>query len=141
MERCLNIFTLALLGVVFTLFLAVFPPTGIVCEFGPRPNVPWSSASVELSSTETDLEIRVTSDRRIFVGPNIVPAKALQSELATLGRRTSTNRNVLISADRTVPYSAVQDVLAAAHGSGFENLALVTFRGTRLDVMQKGGGI
>lgn len=140
MERYLNLFSLSFLGVVFTLFL-VFPPAGTVCDFAPRPNVPWSSASVELSSAETDLEIRITSDRRIFMGPNIVPAKALRGELMTLARCKSTDRNVLISADRSVPYSAVQDVLSAAHASGFQNLALVTFRGTRLDVMQKGGVI
>jgi len=141
MERYLNLFSLALLGVVFTMFLAVFPPAPIVCDFGPRPNIPWSPASVVLSPAETDLEISVTSDRRIFIGPNIVPPHALRSELMTLARRTSTDRNVLVSADRSVPYSVVQDVLAAANASGFQRLALVTFRGSRLEALQKGGVI
>jgi biopolymer transport protein ExbD len=141
MERHLNLFSLALLGVVFTLFLAVFPPTGIVCDFVPRPKIPWSSASVVLPSTETDLEIRITSDKRIFLGPNIVRANEVRSELIALAQRTSPSRNVIISADGSVPYSLVQDVLAGANAAGFQRLALVTFRGTQLDALQKSGVI
>ena len=43
-EKHLNVFTLAFTGVVFTLFLTVFSTGAIVCDFRPRPTVPFEAS-------------------------------------------------------------------------------------------------
>jgi len=132
-ERYLNLYSLALLGVVLTLFVCLFASTPIVCGLGPNVRLPWAANASELAGSEDDLQIFVKKDRAIFIGPIAVPAKQLGSELAYIVSKTGTQRNVVISADSSVPFSLVQNVLAASRDAGFNQLSLVTFRGPRIE--------
>jgi biopolymer transport protein ExbD len=141
MERYLNLFSLAFLGVVFTLFLTVFSVTPIVCDLGARVNVPWASTSTRLPEADTDLTITVRADGHVFVGPNVVPQRFLDAELASIARRSGTDRHVLIRAHGALKFGAVQDVLAASSRAGFRRMSLVTFRGTALEAFERGGAV
>jgi len=139
MERYLHLFSLAFLGVAFTLFLTVFSATPIVCGLGPSIQVPWASTSTRLAESETDLTISVGADGAVFIGPNVVPRRLLADELVNIAERTSNSRQVFVRADGRLPYGAVEEVLAASTHAGFRHISLVTFRGTALEAFQKGG--
>ena len=141
MERYLNLFSLAFLGVVFTLFLTVFSVTPIVCGLGPNVDVPWASSSTHLPEAETDLIISVRADGHVFVGPNLVPPRLLPAELASIAERFGTDRHILVHADGALKFGVVKDVLAASSRAGFRRMSLVTFRGTALEAFERGGGV
>ena len=141
MERYLNLFSLAFLGVVFTLFLTVFSVTPIICNFGSNVVVPWASTSTLLPETTTDLAITVRADGDVFVGPNLIPRRLLEVELASIAQRSGTDRHVLIRADRALKFGVVNDILAASSRAGFRRMSLVTFRGTALEAFERGGAV
>jgi biopolymer transport protein ExbD len=139
-ERSLNIYGVALFGVVVTLFLALFPPQPIICNFRPSVHLPWATTATPIEGLDTDLEITVRSDRRIYVGVNLVPAAQLESELRRLASY-GPGRQILVSADGDVSYAAVEHVLVAARAADFERLSLMTFRGTRLEAWERGADV
>ncbi len=139
MERYLNLFSLAFLGVLFTLFLTVFSVTPIICGLGPNVDLPWARTSVHLAEAETDLTISVRADGHVFVGPNFVPLPLLDAELASIADRSGTDRHVLVRADGALKFGVVKDILAASSRAGFRRMSLVTFRGTALEAFQRGG--
>lgn len=139
-ERNLNAFGMAMLGVVMALTLAMFPPAPTACDYRPGVRLPWATTATPVPGTETDLEIMVLADRRIYVGQNLVPAARLKSELGRLASY-GPDRQVLVRADGAVSYAAVEDVLAAARDAGFERLSLLTFRGPRLEAWRRGGHV
>lgn len=139
MDRYLQLFSLAFLGVAFTLFLTVFSTTPIVCGVGPNIEVPWANTASQLVESETDLTISIRADGSVFVGPNLVPRRLLRAELVAIAQHSSVSRHVLVRADGKLPYGSVEDVLAASTRAGFRRISLVTFRGIALEAFQKGG--
>lgn len=139
-ERSLQIYGVALFGVVVTLFLACVPPQPIVCGYVPRVSLPWATTATRVHGADTDLQITVRKNGEIFVGQQRVPAAHLAAELRTLADR-GTDRQLLVSADGTVSYGAVEQVLAAARDAGFQRLALMTFRGTAVEAWERGGTV
>ncbi|HEY0156815.1 MAG TPA: biopolymer transporter ExbD [Thermoanaerobaculia bacterium] len=139
-ERSLQIYGIALFGVVLTLFMALIPPQPIACGFVPRVSLPWATTATRVHGAETDLEITIRKTGEIFVGQNRVPAAQLAAELRTLADR-GTDRQLLVSADGTVSYGDVEQVLAAARDAGFRRLALMTFRGTAVEAWERGGTV
>jgi len=69
-----------------------------------------------------------------------VPERLLHRHLAEIADCRG-DRRVLIHADGTVPFSLVQEILAASRDAGFAELSLVTFRGTRFEAWKKGGAV
>lgn len=139
-ERNLNVFSVALLGVVFTLFLTIFAATPIVCGLGPDVHLPWATTGTVVAGSESDLDIHVKRDRQIYVGNAPVPQGRLRAELEKISAYSS-ERHVLISADGAVPYATVEAVLVATRDAGFHRTSLVTFRGTRLEAWHRGGAV
>lgn len=140
-DRYLNLFSLAFLGVVLVVFAFMFAGTPLVCGLGPSADLPWATSATLLIESEGDLQIHVTRDRFIYVGSMLVPPRILRRELAGIAARTGVDRHVLIRADGSVPFSVVQGVLAASRDAGFRELSLVTFRGTRIEAWQRGGTV
>jgi biopolymer transport protein ExbD len=140
-NRYQNLFSLTFLGVVLAVFVIMFASTPIVCGWGPRVNVPWATTSAVVAGSEGDLSIYVTKDHHIFVGTMLVPREALRSELHQIAERTNRERHILISADSSVSFAAVRDVLAASRDAGFDKMSLITFRGTRWDAWHRGGAV
>ena len=141
-DRNLNLFSVAFLGVVLTVFVLTFAGTPMGCGlgWGMQPEVPWAGSATLLTDSGRDLEIRLTRNGQILVGPNIVPERVLRDRLAEIAAR-GVDRHVLIHADGSVPFSSVQTVLAASRDAGFRELSLVTFRGTLLEAWQRGGDV
>jgi biopolymer transport protein ExbD len=138
----LQLFSLAFLGVAFTLFITVFSVTPIVCGLGPNIDLPWANTSERLTEVESNLTITVGAKGEVvFVGANLVPRRVLPAELAAVARHSSVARHVLVRADGKLPYGIVQDVLVAASRAGFTRISLVTFRGPALEALQKGGAV
>jgi hypothetical protein len=141
LDRYLNLFSISFLGVVLAVFVTTWAGIPMGCEFGGmRPAVPWAGSAALLIDSGFDLEIRLTKDGRIVVGPMIVPERVLRQQLAEIAAR-GVDRQVLIHADGSVPFSLVQTVLAASRDAGFTELSLVTFRGTRFEAWQRGGDV
>ena len=141
-DRYLNLFSMAFLVVALTLLTIICAAIPMGCDlgWGMRPAVPWAGSAALLTDSGRDLEIRLTKDRRILVGPMIVPERALRQQLAEI-TAGSVDRHVLIHADGSVPFSLVQTVLAASRDAGFVEVSLITFRGTRFEAWQKGGDV
>jgi biopolymer transport protein ExbD len=140
-DRNLNLFSIGFLGVALTVFVFMFAGIPMSCEMGyARLDVPWASSATVLTESTRDLEIRLTADHRILIGPNIVPGRILREQLAGIAAR-GVDRQVHIHADRKVPFSWVQEILVASRDAGFTEVSLVTFRGTRIDALQKGGAV
>ena len=135
-ERHLNGFVLVLTVVVLTITLALVAPMPIVCHAGPRVQVPWANSSTFVDGTETDLEIFVTADRRVFIGPTVIPPDQVASELYLI-HLVHPRRRLLISADGAVPYGRVADMILAARYAGYDRLTFITFRGTPLEAAQR----
>jgi biopolymer transport protein ExbD len=136
-DRSLNTFSVALLGVTATLFLCIFSATPIVCGLGPNISLPWATTATLITESNIDLMIYIKADRALFIGSNFIPRATLQSELQKIATRTP-RRHVFINADRTVSYALVEDVIRSLRGAGFTRVSLVTFRGTRLEAWQRG---
>ena len=66
------------------------------------------------------LQITVKSDKTVYIGSNVIHREALATEL----RRHSTARPVLVSADKSLAYGEVVDVLDACRDAGFESVGL-----------------
>lgn len=127
-DRNLNLFSIAFLGIVLTLLLVTIAGTPMGRETGRvRPDVPWTRSPTVLAESSHDIEIRLTADHRILVGPNIVPEGNLRQQLAAIAAR-GLDRQVLIHADRSLPFSRVQEVLAASRDAGFAEVSLVAKR-------------
>ena len=141
-DRYLNLFSMSFLGVVLAVLVISVAGTPMGCDlgWGVRPEVPWAGSAALLTGSGRDLEIRLTKDGWILVGPMIVPERALRHQLAEIAAR-GVDRHVLIHADGSVPFSSVQTVLAASRDAGFTELSLVTFRGTRFEAWQRGGDV
>jgi biopolymer transport protein ExbD len=141
-DRYLNLFSMSFLGVVLAVFVITLAGTPMGCELGwrMRPEVPWAGSAALLVDSGRDLEIRLTKDGQILVGPMIVPERVLRQQLAEIAKR-GVDRDVLIHADGSVPFSLVQTVLAASRDAGFKEVSLVTFRGTLFEAWRKGGDV
>jgi biopolymer transport protein ExbD len=141
-ERQLGSFSLAFLGVAVVLFIFMFSVTPIVCGFGPSSFVltPFARTASIIRESERDLAIFVRPDRQIFVSSVMIPLPSLASELSRLAA-IAPDRHVLITADGTVPFGVVQQVLRASREAGFRNLTLVTFRGNRLQAFRLGAAV
>jgi biopolymer transport protein ExbD len=141
-DRYLNLFSVAFLGVVLSVFVMMFAGTPMVCGLGgPPAGLPWARSVTVLADSDHDLYIDVTKEQRILVGRNAVPRRVLRHELVRLAALTSTNRHVLVRADGSVPFGLVQDVLTASRDAGYTEVSLVTFRGTRMEAWEKGGAV
>jgi biopolymer transport protein ExbD len=139
-ERNLGVFSLAMLGVVLTVFAFAFAGTPIVCGSGPNVSVPWARTGSVVRETESDLYIYVLKDQRIYVGPTLVPKAHLQDELRRLASCCG-ERTVLLHADAALAYGDIKDVLHASRDAGFSRISLVTFRGTLLEAWHRGGAV
>jgi biopolymer transport protein ExbD len=136
-EKQLNVFALAFIGVVFALFLTVFSTAATVCDFRLRPHVPFVRTAVLLHGSERDLEITILRNREVFVGRMLVPTPQLQTQLVGILEQTG-ERSVVVSADGSVPFDVVRQVLQATRDAGFTEVSLVTFRGTILGAYERG---
>jgi biopolymer transport protein ExbD len=139
-ERNLGVFSLAMLGVVLTVFVFAFAGTPIVCGFAPNARVPWAKTASVVREAQSDLHIYVMKDQRIYVGPTLVPKADLQDELRRLASCCG-GRTVFLHADAALAYGNIKDVLHASRDAGFSRISLVTFRGTLLEAWHRGGAV
>jgi len=132
-ERQLGIFSIAFAGVAIILFLFIFAVTPTICDLGPMSfiRMPFAQSASVIHESETDLTIYIRPDQSLFVGKLKVPFSDLSAELARIAR-IYPDRHVLIAADGSVPFAAVQQVLRASRDSGFTRITFVTFRGNQL---------
>lgn len=111
----------------------MFVATPIVCGAGPYVDRPFARTAHRLAGSEADLDVSIKSDRSVYVGTNVVLLRDLRMTLAD-----ESDRPLFLSADRTVPFALVQEVLRATRDAGFTKVALVTFEGTVLEAYNLG---
>lgn len=137
-ERSLGAFSLAMFGVAVTLFLCMF--AGMPASYGYRISVqvPWSNTAKLLPSSEGDLEISIKRDASLYVGPNVVRHSMLSATLADLVASRG-KRRVVVTADGSVRYGVVEDVMRASCTAGVGEVSLVTYFGIAGEAWAKGG--
>ncbi|MGN6185382.1 MAG: ExbD/TolR family protein [Thermoanaerobaculia bacterium] len=122
--QSLGNFGVVMFGVVLTVFVIFFAATPIVCGVAPRVELPFANTAEQIIGAETDLDVTIKRDA-ILVGRRYVTSFELEAELRKLAE-FQRDRRILIRADRSVSYAAVERTLRAARAAGFEQFSLIT---------------
>ena len=128
----LNAFSMALLGVAFTLLALQFPPAVFICG-GPRPMLPFAHDPEMVFPEKSDLRILLTAEKRddhfqpdrIWIGTDDLTREGFRVRMAEL--RPAKNRRVTLAADSRLPFGDVLDVVRAARAAGYEHVFLATY--------------
>ena len=128
----LNAFSMALLGVAFTLLALQFPPAVFICTRF-RPQLPEAHDPQILFPTKSDLRISLTAGKRgdhfqpdrIWIGTDELTREWFRVRMAEL--RPAKNRRVTLAADPRLPFGDVLDVVRAARAAGYEHVFLATY--------------
>jgi biopolymer transport protein TolR len=111
---------------IMLVLLIIFMVTAPMMEQGLDVNLPEVQNAPGLNNSSEPLVVTVARDGRISVGRSRVdsPAKLTPVLQQILGGQK--DRQVLLEADRDVPYGRVVQVMAAIRGAGVEKLGMVS---------------
>jgi len=109
---------------VMLVLLIIFMVTAPMMTRGIAVRLP-ETTSKSLPQKKEHVEVLVTRDGKIFLDSIDVDEKALAAGLKRAKRQGQTSQ-VLLRADKDVPYGKVAKVMAAIRQAGIQNLGLVT---------------
>jgi biopolymer transport protein ExbD len=107
--------------VLLIIFMVVTP----MLQKGVPVNLPVTEDPEKTPDTEKQLQISVRSDGSVYLGPNVVRADQVESQLKEIFQRTP-DREIAVKGDRLVKYGAVLDVLKACREVGFNDVGLIS---------------
>ncbi|MEN8833025.1 MAG: protein TolR [Pacificibacter sp.] len=118
---------------VMLVLLIIFMVAAPMMTVGVPVELPETAATALPQESEEPLSITLTADGRVLLMNN----EENQEELVTKLRAIADERNddkVFLSADGSIPYEQVVQVMGALNAGGFRNIGLVTEQGgPRLD--------
>ncbi len=109
---------------VMLVLLIIFMVTAPMMTRGIDVKLPETTAKV-LPQKKAHAQIIVSSKGEIYLDSMPVDENTLKVMLATMKRKGNTSQ-VILRADKSVPYGMVARVMAAVKEAGIENLGLVT---------------
>ncbi|HYK01536.1 MAG TPA: ExbD/TolR family protein [Thermoanaerobaculia bacterium] len=107
--------------VLLIIFMVVTP----MLQKGVPVNLPVTEDPEKTPDTEKQLQISVRADGSIYLGPNVIRADQLESQLKEIFERTP-DREIAVKGDRQVKYGPVLDVLKACREVGFNDVGLIS---------------
>ncbi|MBI4495913.1 MAG: protein TolR [Deltaproteobacteria bacterium] len=109
---------------VILVLLIIFMVTAPMMQQGVDVNLPQTTAQ-PIESPEERVIISINAKREVFINREKVDPSLLRRwlERMTAGKL---NREVLLRADRTVPYGFVVQTMAEVKSAGIEKLGMVT---------------
>ena len=109
---------------VMLVLLVIFMVTAPIIQQGVTVDLPKTRAAA-LNSQEDPLVVGVTKDGTVYLNDNPIALGDLRNKLVAIAQSTS-DRAVLLRADRSVPYGEVVGVIGAIKEAGINKLGMVT---------------
>ena len=109
---------------VMLVLLIIFMVTAPLIQSGVKVDLPKASAQ-QMEHAEEKLVLKITHDRRIYLGDAEIKGAELEQKLAS-NARVQHDKEIYLQADRSLPYGLVVQVMATARRAGIENLGMIT---------------
>ncbi len=109
---------------VVLVLLVIFMVTAPLLTTGVEVELP-KTDSASLESNTQPVTITVRADGRVFIQSLEVAGAEFAEKLKAVAE-AGESQKIFVRADGRAAYSQVAEVMAAANGAGFRNLALVT---------------
>jgi biopolymer transport protein TolR len=109
---------------VMLVLLIIFMVTAPLIQNGVKVDLPRASAQ-PMEHSEEKLVLKITKDRRIFLGDVEIDAAQLEEKLSA-NARVQKDKELYLHADRTLPYGQIVEVMATARRAGVEALGMIT---------------
>ncbi|MFC1889772.1 ExbD/TolR family protein [Thermodesulfobacteriota bacterium] len=108
---------------VCLVLLLIFMITATMIVAGTGIDIKLPKAATAKTQEQLEVVVCITEEKKIYVGAKEVDVKSLYGEIEEKLRETE-NMVVIISADRTIPYDKLIEVLDTVRLAGVENIAL-----------------
>jgi len=109
---------------VMLVLLIIFMVTAPLIQSGVKVDLPRAQAQ-QMEHAEEKLVLKVTRDRKIFLGDVQIPPDQLETKLAS-NARVQKDKELYLHADRSLPYGQVVEIMAVARRAGVESLGMIT---------------
>ena len=109
---------------VMLVLLIIFMVTAPMMTQGVEVNLPQTTAK-NIKSQEEPLVISINSKKEIFLENNPVKLEDLENKMKSIFKYRR-EKDVLLRADRDVPYGFVINVMAGVKRAGIDKLGMVT---------------
>ncbi len=111
---------------IMLVLLIIFMVTAPMMEQGLDVNLPEVQNAPGLNNSSEPLVVTVARDGKISVGRSRIDAPAKLTPVLKQILNGKQDRQVLLEADREVPYGRVVQVMAAIRAAGVEKLGMVS---------------
>ena len=109
---------------VMLVLLIIFMVTAPLIQSGVKVDLPRAQAQ-QMEHAEEKLVLKITHDRRIYLGEAEIKGAELEHKLAT-NARVQRDKEIYLQADRSLPYGLVVQIMATARRAGVESLGMIT---------------
>ena len=109
---------------VMLVLLIIFMVTAPMMTQGVKVNLP-KTTSKNIKTTEEPLVLTITRNKEIFLENHKLPMKGLDVKIAKIFENRR-DKEVLLRADKDVPYGFVIQVMAKVKKAGIDKLGMVT---------------
>jgi biopolymer transport protein TolR len=109
---------------VMLVLLVIFMVTAPIIQQGVAVDLPKTRAA-PLNAQEEPLVVGVAQNGTIYLNDNAIPLDELRTKLVAIAQ-AKPDHQVLLRADRNVPYGDVVRVIAAVKEAGVSRLGMVT---------------
>ena len=109
---------------VMLVLLVIFMVTAPIIQQGVAVDLPKTRAA-PLNAQEEPLVVGIAKGGSIYLNDNAIPLAELRAKLVAIAQAKPDNQ-VLLRADRNVPYGDVVRVIAAVKEAGVSRLGMVT---------------
>ncbi len=109
---------------VMLVLLIIFMVTAPLIQSGVKVDLPRASAQ-QMEHAEEKLVLKITRDRRIYLGDVEIHPADLEAKLST-NARVQKDKELYLHADRSLNYGLVVEIMAIARRAGVESLGMIT---------------
>ena len=109
---------------VMLVLLIIFMVTAPLIQSGVKVDLPRAQAQ-QMEHAEEKLVLKITHDRKIYLGDTAVDPARLE-QLLLHNARVQKDKEIYLQADRSLPYGLVVQIMATARRAGVESLGMIT---------------
>lgn len=109
---------------VMLVLLIIFMVTAPMMMEGVKVNLP-KTTTKSIKTREDPLILTVTKKREILLEKHKIPLKDLEAKMGTILKYRK-DKEILLKADKEVPYGFVVQVMAGIKRAGIEKLGMIT---------------
>ncbi len=110
---------------IMLVLLAILMVTTPAIIYEENIKLPQGSKSKSLGKIP-DLEIRITKDKKVYVGKNQYQYSAFADSFILFSKSISKNTTVYIRADKNLQYGSIMYILKSVKEAGFSKVSLIT---------------